>query len=133
MKGNTPGFGIARSIRWIARILSALLTLFNGAYIILATLMIVAARQELFPKMAYSFLALALLSVALVASWRWEVPGAIGAVAALFAYQMAERSRLGYGPRSYWYVILTASIALLFLTSSVLHWWIRKRPPGEPA
>ena len=73
-----------------------MLVLFNGAYILLAILMITAAGEELFPKMTFSFLALGLLSIALLASWPRKILGAFAIVPAILTYRMAERSRLGY-------------------------------------
>jgi hypothetical protein len=103
VKANPQVRKIELVIRWITRILSGMLVLFNGAYILLAILMITAAGEELFPKMTFSFLALSLLSIALLASWRWQTLGAFAIVAALLAYRMAERSRLGYEPKWSWF------------------------------
>jgi hypothetical protein len=132
VKANPQVKKIELVIRWITRILSGMLVLFNGAYILLAILMITAAGEELFPKMTFSFLALSLLSIALLASWRWQTLGAFAIVAALLAYRMAERSRLGYEPKWSWFSTATVVIAMLFIVSSAIHWWIRKHSPKEP-
>jgi hypothetical protein len=60
VKANPQVRKIELVIRWITRILSGMLVLFNGAYILLAILMITAAGEEFFPKMTFSFLALGL-------------------------------------------------------------------------
>jgi hypothetical protein len=109
-----------------------MLVLFNGAYVLLAILMITAAGEELFPKMTFSFLALGLLSIALLASWRWQTLGAFAIVAALLTYRMAERSRLGHEPKWSWFSTATVAIAMLFIVSSAVQWWIRRHSPKVP-
>lgn len=132
MKANPQPKKIELVTRWIPRILSGMLVLFNGAYILLAILMITAAGEELFPKMTFSFLTLGLLSIALLASWRWQILGAFAIVAALLTHRMAEHSRLGYEPKWSWFSITTVTSAMLFIISSAIHWWIRKHSPKEP-
>ena len=131
MRASPRRLRAALTVRWIARIAGALLAFFNVVYMVFATLMIAAAGEELFPKMALSFLALNSLSIALLVSWRWETLGAVAVVAGLLAYRAAERTRLGYEPESHFYTVAILATAALFLVSSLLHLWLRRQPPAE--
>jgi len=89
---------IADKLWWVARIVSLALALFNIVYIAFATLMIIAAKEELFPKMTYSFLALAVTTCGLILTLRRKIwwLGAAITIVGWIAYRYAELLRLGY-------------------------------------
>ena len=123
-----PRNPLANTVRWLARGLSGLLMLIIFGYIFLATMMITAAGEELFPKMALSFLALLALLAGLAAAWRWEAIGALITLAAWWGYRLVEEMRLGYSRPFGLISYLTLTAAVLFLASALLYWRAKPKP-----
>lgn len=104
-------------VRWIARILSALILLFWGYFIVAHLFGDPAQFLALTAKDALQLAMMVLWLVGLAAAWRWELAGAIVAVAAGLIGGLLN-------PNAVALAAIPAVPALLFLYC----WWMSRVP-----